>query len=251
MRKTFTTEVNYWPGYVDALVNVVLNLLFLTGVFTIGLVTLNYEALLTQQKMNQLKIDIINNIRNETQKQVKAKEFINALPKFTDPVNFQKQNLGLPRIRVIRVTSSPSMGSAHASATELSSINDRKTPANTQNSKSIEKLVQLKFDGLSVQKINFEINQYAFGPEWKVPISGKERVDSENLWLLVAFCDTSNSRLTKESFARLVFVSKSMISAGISPDQVQVRLLPESNEISHHSETETAVFLIKKKTISN
>ena len=28
---------NYWPGYVDALTNVVLNLLFLIGVFTIGL----------------------------------------------------------------------------------------------------------------------------------------------------------------------------------------------------------------------
>lgn len=36
---------NYWPGYVDALVNVVLNMLFLVGVMAVGLVSLNVEAL--------------------------------------------------------------------------------------------------------------------------------------------------------------------------------------------------------------
>lgn len=30
-------EINFWPAYVDALINVVLNLLFLVGVFIIGL----------------------------------------------------------------------------------------------------------------------------------------------------------------------------------------------------------------------
>jgi hypothetical protein len=245
MSRSLTTEVNYWPGYVDALVNVVLNLLFLTGVFTIGLVTLNYEALLTQQKMNQLKIEIINNIRNEAQKQIKAKEFINALPKLKEPISYESKNLGLPQIRVIRVTSTPVTGSPNISKTELTSSLEFKKPKNLSN--SIEKLVQTMFEGSSVQKINFEINQYAFGPEWKVPISVQERVDAENFWLLVAFCDTSNSRLTKESFARLVFVNKSMIAAGISPNQIQVRVVPESEEMNNHSEIERAVFLIKKK----
>ena len=34
-------EQNYWPGYLDALINVMLNLLFLVAVFAIGLVLLN------------------------------------------------------------------------------------------------------------------------------------------------------------------------------------------------------------------
>jgi len=43
-------EINFWPAYVDALINVVLNLLFLVGVFTIGLVSLNGEAFLAEQR---------------------------------------------------------------------------------------------------------------------------------------------------------------------------------------------------------
>ena len=38
-------ESNYWPGYVDALVNVVLNMLFMVGVMAVGLISLNLEAL--------------------------------------------------------------------------------------------------------------------------------------------------------------------------------------------------------------
>lgn len=38
-------DCNYWPGYVDGLVNVVLNIVFLVGVMTVGLISLNMEAL--------------------------------------------------------------------------------------------------------------------------------------------------------------------------------------------------------------
>ena len=46
---------NYWPGYVDALTNVVLNLLFLIGVFTIGLVSLNMEVMNAEKKIAELE----------------------------------------------------------------------------------------------------------------------------------------------------------------------------------------------------
>lgn len=45
--------VSFWPGYVDALVNVVLNILFLVGLLAVGLVTINVEAL---GKSKQLKL---------------------------------------------------------------------------------------------------------------------------------------------------------------------------------------------------
>ena len=38
-------DSNYWPGYVDALVNVVLNMLFMVGIMAVGLISLNVEAL--------------------------------------------------------------------------------------------------------------------------------------------------------------------------------------------------------------
>lgn len=43
-------EINFWPGYVDALINVLLNLLFLVGVFTVGLVVLNMQAAMIQKE---------------------------------------------------------------------------------------------------------------------------------------------------------------------------------------------------------
>lgn len=49
-------EINFWPGYVDALINVVLNLLFLVGVFTVGLVVLNMQAAMVQREMARQEI---------------------------------------------------------------------------------------------------------------------------------------------------------------------------------------------------
>lgn len=45
MKHNTLEDTSYWPGYVDALVNVVLNMLFLVGLMAVGLVTLNIEAL--------------------------------------------------------------------------------------------------------------------------------------------------------------------------------------------------------------
>ena len=48
-------ETNYWPGYVDALVNVVLNMLFMVGTMAVGLVCLNVDALGSQKAVRKLQ----------------------------------------------------------------------------------------------------------------------------------------------------------------------------------------------------
>jgi hypothetical protein len=45
MKRKKLPATSYWPGYVDALVNVVLNVLFFVGLMAVGLVTINIEAL--------------------------------------------------------------------------------------------------------------------------------------------------------------------------------------------------------------
>lgn len=248
MRESSITEVNYWPGYVDALVNVVLNLLFLTGVFTIGLVALNFEALFTQQKINNLKIEAIDNIQNDAERAKKAKELLNVLPKIKDSVHLQKQNLGAPRIHEIRVMPFLPIAGSTISAADLSGAIQSSTSVNSSVKNSIEKSIQTMFGGLSVHKINFEINQYAFDSKWRVPIPTNELAGNEHVWLLVTFCDVSNNRLTKEAFARLIFVRKSMIEAGVSPEQIQIRVNSETDEISRFSDAERVVYLIKKNS---
>lgn len=47
-------EQNYWPGYLDALINVMLNLLFLVAVFAIGLVLLNVQTMKQQRQLTDL-----------------------------------------------------------------------------------------------------------------------------------------------------------------------------------------------------
>ena len=47
-------EQNYWPGYLDALINVMLNLLFLVAIFAIGLLLLNMEGMNQQDQISRL-----------------------------------------------------------------------------------------------------------------------------------------------------------------------------------------------------
>lgn len=49
-------EQNYWPGYLDALINVMLNLLFLVAVFAIGLLLLNVQTMSQQRQLTDLNV---------------------------------------------------------------------------------------------------------------------------------------------------------------------------------------------------
>lgn len=52
--KGAVAEQNYWPGYLDALINVMLNLLFLVAVFAIGLLLLNIQTMSQQRQLASL-----------------------------------------------------------------------------------------------------------------------------------------------------------------------------------------------------
>ena len=48
-------SIDFWPGYVDAMVNILLNLLFLAGIFTIGLVMFNAQSVLNKVQETLIK----------------------------------------------------------------------------------------------------------------------------------------------------------------------------------------------------
>lgn len=73
-------EINFWPAYVDALINVVLNLLFLVGVFTIGLVSLNEQALFAEQEANKRKLASLESARSVQERRQIADEILRSLP---------------------------------------------------------------------------------------------------------------------------------------------------------------------------
>jgi hypothetical protein len=81
MNKSLSDGVNFWPGYVDALVNVVLNLLFLVGIFTIGLVALSMDAVFTQGKIARVKIEHVLEIELRAERLERALALLAKLPK--------------------------------------------------------------------------------------------------------------------------------------------------------------------------
>lgn len=52
--KLVPADQNYWPGYLDALINVLLNLLMLVAVFAMGLVSLNLQVFTQEQQLSKL-----------------------------------------------------------------------------------------------------------------------------------------------------------------------------------------------------
>ncbi len=63
-KKRKIEEPSFWPGYVDALVNVVLNILFLVGLLAVGLVSLNFDSL---GKNKELRLALaLESIRHDT-----------------------------------------------------------------------------------------------------------------------------------------------------------------------------------------
>ena len=64
-RKTSSlTTFNYWPGYVDAMFNVVLSVLLITGLMVVGLLCLNLEAVKSGKAASQ-----INQLKNSAEEQ--------------------------------------------------------------------------------------------------------------------------------------------------------------------------------------
>jgi outer membrane protein OmpA-like peptidoglycan-associated protein len=56
MKHTNSTEqYNYWPGYVDALTNIVLNLLFLVAVFVAGVAALSLVVVTHEERISALQ----------------------------------------------------------------------------------------------------------------------------------------------------------------------------------------------------
>ena len=55
MKRSTPPSFNYWPGYVDAMFNVVLSVLLITGLMVVGLLCLNLEASRSGNAANQIE----------------------------------------------------------------------------------------------------------------------------------------------------------------------------------------------------
>lgn len=238
-----SSEINYWPAYVDALINVVLNLLFLVGVFTIGLVSLNQQALFAEQEANKRKLEVLQETRSQQERQNLVKEMLRALPTPppspvpATPVTQVAIKFEQPQITEIKLKATPK-------AQGGTDIEIAKSASNTTLT-SIEQHVATLAAGGELSRINFEINQYAKPSDWGWPNEVKTRA-TQKAWSLYVLTDPSNIRLSREAFERLMFVRTALIKAGALPENVQMKVTLPPDSVALPIGVERTVWVVER-----
>jgi hypothetical protein len=212
MSHSANEEINFWPAYVDALINVVLNLLFLVGVFTIGLVSLNEQALFAEQESNKRKLAALESAHSVQERRKIADDILRSLP--PPPAVLKVEQ---PQIHEIFFRSEPRLNVvAEAAQTKQST------------STSIATFDQFKSemakDG-ELSQITFEPSQYNQPADWAWVEEVRARAGQKS-WFLYVIADPANQRLSREAYARLVFVRSALLRAGALPEQIQMKVTP-------------------------
>lgn len=242
-------EINYWPAYVDALINVVLNLLFLVGVFTIGLVSLNGQALLVEQAANKRKLDTLTAAKSQAEKQRLTREMLQALPippQSPKPVSVDRDDALLkfeqPRITEIRLKGP----AAQLAVVTSPSLTETKQSAATQPSiTTVNQFMASLSNGGDIHRIGFDINQYSQPADWVWPQQVQARA-AQKTWSLYVIADPTNPRLSREAFARLVFVRSALVNAGALPENVQLKVTPAPEAVVLPDGIDRTVWVIER-----
>lgn len=227
MTQPVREHINYWPGYVDALVNAVLNLLFLVGLFTIGLVALNMETVFTQEKIMRLKIEDLFEGELNLERQQKALALLAKHPNTPIPKNVVSPLITPELIHEIHLKASP----------EPALIKNN-LPVDTAEqlalslSGGIEVLAQLKFekdqfDGLENNALS-HLSQH--GKTHKI--------------LLLVITDITNPRLAHEAYTRLVAVRSALLRNGFDQKNITLRAFANPSTLARPTDMELSVFAV-------
>lgn len=228
MSKPIQEQINYWPGYVDALVNVVLNLLFLVGVFTIGLVALNMEAIFTQEKMARLKIESLFEGELNAERQQRALALLAERP-----------NKPIQR-SVVESPVTPQINEIHLKASSESAPNKNISATYTPEQ------IALSLSGGSevLARFIFEKNSFDLsGRNQVMPLVSDENKTHKVLLLVIT--DTTNPRLAYEAYTRLVAVRSAMLENGFDQKNITLRAFSNATAVARPSDIELSVFAVR------
>ncbi len=239
-RKKKDKEINFWPAYVDALINVVLNLLFLVGVFTIGLVVLNGEAFNQEKKMAQLKVKEMQSPEQPSQEAVTAISVLKVMPILAPiaplalPIPEKHADTERHQVTEIRVTPTQT---ATRSAAEVEAKNET-----IKAEEKARMVAQSIASGKVVMRIDFDINQYStpinFSPAAEIVVANK------NKYLLLCIADPTNQRMAREAFARLMAVRMSLTQAGVDASQIAIQVAQANDYSAPIPNIDRSVFVI-------
>lgn len=236
-------EINFWPGYVDALINVLLNLLFLVGIFTVGLVMLNVQVVEAQRKLSELQVQSLLKGTQGAERQRKAQELLNVISrqKLEHAMSAEteiKQQVGRdalgsdkkPPLPEFKTDGVVPMVDIRIQAKSQAAVEVSKSFPNRGESSELaarEALVLKLTKGVRLLgQWVFDIHQYQL-PEGTSLHVTQEQLEGHYV-LLVVVTDPENQRLSREAFARLMSVRNLWIQSGVEPSRLRVRIVPES-----------------------
>lgn len=229
MSKPVQDQINYWPGYVDALVNVVLNLLFLVGVFTIGLVSLNMEAIFTQEKIARLNIERLFEGELNAERQQRALALL-----------AERSNQPIPRSVTETTVTEPVIHEVHLKASS------EPTPTRNSSPQYTPEQIALSLSGGTevLAKFTFEKNQFNL-PESNPVMAQLSENNKAHKVLLLVVTDTTNPRLAHEAYTRLVAVRSAMLRHGLDQKNITLRALSNATAPSRPTDIDLSVFAVR------
>lgn len=227
MKRSKLEDTSYWPGYVDALVNVVLNILFLVGLMAVGLVSLNVEALgnfksakqaeqLQKISEDNLLLASLGTLLSAIPTQVKTvAEVKEAIPKAAPVLPskpIETTALAQPTVQpppVLRVGVPFVFAPVNQEQAFLQSKAGVSVGPNSQ-------VIVFDFDALqyplSAAQTNELKQQHAAAP-------------GETRWSILVTVPETQERVSREAFLRMSGLRQWLITQGVSADAISLRTI--------------------------
>lgn len=230
MKRTKLEDISYWPGYVDALVNVVLNILFLVGLMAVGLVSLNVEALGNLKMAGQAKQ--LQKINEDNLMLAALGTLLVVLPE--PPKSIPAD----PRPPVAKLPEPPRVEPRPAPAAPLAAAPPQAQPTVlrvgqpfvTVPSAQEDAFLQTKLSvGTAPKVMEFQGLQYLLTPAQIKEVQSLAEANSAAKWSLLATVPAQDERLGREAFWRLTSVREKLVAAGIKPEAIALRTVTQEN----------------------
>jgi hypothetical protein len=240
MKRTKLEDTSYWPGYVDALVNVVLNILFLVGLMAVGLVSLNVEALGNFKMAGQAKQ--LQKINEDNLMLAALGTLLAALPeppkstpadsrppvaKLPEPPRVEPRPAPAAPVAAAPVAAAPAAAAPPQAQPTVLRVGQ---PFVTVPSAQEDAFLQTKLSvGTAPKVMEFQGLQYLLTPAQIKEVQSLAEANSAAKWSLLATVPAQDERLGREAFWRLTSVREKLVAAGIKPEAIALRTVTQEN----------------------
>ena len=221
-------SLNYWPGYVDALMNIFLNLLFLVGLFIIGLICMNLEIMKDQEKLAALEAE---------ERMLTAQSMVAA------GTNQSPKSSAIDHSRTKDLAAVTEDIHLQRQSSVVSPINFSPAAESQLDNSKIKKLASQIVKGQLVTQVVFPEQTF----KWmdNVPLPSLPMQTGEEYWL-VNLTDIANPRLVREAYSRVMSLRSAYQALGRDVRRLHVRIAPIPADVSAVNNAYNTIFIVKQ-----